>query len=126
MTSERKWRRVLGPIVLRPWESWPFLLAAVCGSVWPLFYLGSAFWAALGFIRLIRRHLRLRFASDHIQKSTQEAQATRAILFRLTDEEIKLFSKHISIELFAEKQTCLRWRVIRNYLRGDVWRKKSS
>lgn len=118
MTSERKWRRVLGPIVRRPWEVWPFLLTALFGALWPIFYLGGAFWAALGFVRLIRQHWTIRCAADRVQKITQDARVTRAILFRLTDEEIQMFSKGASVELFAAKQACLRWRVIQNYLKG--------
>ena len=120
MTSEKKYRRVLGPILKRPWEAWPFMVFAIGGIVWPVLYLCGAIWAALGFYRLIQQHLRLKRAADHIYKRTKDARRTRAILFRLTDEEIEQFSKkQIAIELFAETQDCLRWRVIRTYLRGE-------
>lgn len=115
MTSEKRWRRVLGPIVQRPWEVWPFLLCTLIGILWPIGYLGAAVWAALGFSRLIQQHRRLNKAAAHILKRTQDARATRAILFRLTDQEIEQFSK--GEDLFAQKQTCLRWRIIRNYLK---------
>ncbi|MBX7066569.1 MAG: hypothetical protein K1X28_05010 [Parachlamydiales bacterium] len=126
MTSERKWRRVLGPIIQRPWEAWPFVLFALGGIFWPVFHLCAAFWMAIGFSRLIRQHNRLKKAADRIQQVTHDARRTRAILFRLTDREIEQFSKQDSIELFAAKQTCLRWRVIRLYLTGELWQKKSS
>lgn len=124
MTSEIKWRRVLGPIIQRPWEVWPFLFFMIGSMFWPFLHLCSAFWAGLGFSRLIRQHRRLKKAADQIQKITGDARRTRAILFRLTDEEIECFSKKGSIRLFAAKQTCLRWKVIRMYL-GELWQKKS-
>ncbi|MGB7977808.1 MAG: hypothetical protein WCF19_01450 [Chlamydiales bacterium] len=126
MTSEKSWRRVLGPILRRPWEAWPFLATAGMGIFWPAGYLGSAVWAAIGFGRLIRQHLRLRRAAARILALTQDARIARAILFRLTDEEIRQFAKGVDIGLFAETQTCLRWRVIRNYLKGEAWLKKLS
>lgn len=124
MTSEKKWRRVLGPIIQNPWEVWPFLLCATLGAIWPIGYLGAAFWAGLGFFRLIKQHLILRRAATNILKETQNPLATRAILFRLTDEEIEEFGRGIDIQSFAKEQTCLRWRVIRNYLTGEIWQKK--
>lgn len=116
MTSEKRWRRVLGPILRRPWEAWPFLFCASVGVIWPAGYLGAAFWAALGFSRLIKQHWRLKRAAAKILEKTGDARTTRAILFRLTDEEIEKFSKGMNIELFAQKQNCLRWRVIRKLL----------
>ena len=120
MTSEKRWRRVLGPILRRPWEAWPFLLFILGGAFFPPFYLLGAFWTGLGFYRLIRRHLQLRRAAHQIDQKTQNPRSTRAILFRLTDREIELLSKKMSIELLAEKQNCLRWRIIRAYLKGEV------
>ncbi len=117
MTSEKKWRRVLGPILQRPWEAWPFLLCTLGGAIWPACYLGAAVWSGMGFFRLIRRHIRLRRASGRIFEIVQDARMTRAVLFRLTDDEIEKFSKDEKIEDYAERQGCLRWRVIRNYLK---------
>lgn len=116
MTSEKRWRQILGPIFRRPWEAWPFLLCASIGVIWPVGYLGAAFWAALGFSRLIKQHWRLKQAAVQILEKTGDARTTRAILFRLTDEEIEGFSKGMNIELFAQKQNCLRWRIIRKFL----------
>ncbi len=126
MTSEKKWRRVLGPILQSPWEAWPFLICSSIGIFWSAGYLGAAFWAALGFSRLIKLHWRLKKAAEHLLKLVKEERIARAVLFRLTDEEIFLFSKGVNIGLYAQKQTCLRWQVIRNYLEGKVWPKKSS
>lgn len=124
MTSEKKWRRILGPILQRPWEAWPFLFCALLGPFWAAGYLGAAVWSAVGFSRLIKQHWRLKRAAAIILKETRDPRRTRAILFRLTDAEIKRFSKGEDIDLFAQKQSCLRWRIIRNYLKGDLWLKK--
>lgn len=124
MTSEKKWRRVLGPILQRPWEAWPFLLCNLAGPFFPAGYLGAGLWAALGFVRLIKQHWLLKRAAANILEITQDPRRTRAVLFRLTDEEIERFSKGEDIGLYSAKQNCLRWRVIRNYLKGDLWPKK--
>lgn len=126
MTSEKKYRRILGPIFRRPWEAWPLLLFVLGGSIWPPLYLCASFWIALGFFRLMRHHLRLKRAAALILQKTKDARTTRAVLFRMTDEEIQIFSKkNLSIDLFAKKQNCLRWIVIRHYLEGNLWQKKS-
>jgi hypothetical protein len=124
MTSEKKWRRVLGPIVQRPWEIWPLLIFMGLGIVWQGAYLAATIWVGLGFFRLIQKHRCLRKAAKNILEKTQDQKNGRAILFRLTDDEIKKFAKGQDIELFAEQQTCLRWRILRNYLKGDMWQKK--
>lgn len=122
MTSEKKWRRVLGPILRRPWEAWPFLLFCLAGSLWPVFYWGSALWAGIGFYRLISQHLRLKRAADHIYKKVKDFKRVRAILFRLTDQEIVQFSKNtVCISQFAKNQNCLRWRIIKSYLKGEMY-----
>jgi hypothetical protein len=126
MTSEKKWRRILGPIVQSPWEVWPFLLGALLGAVWPIGYLVAGVWAGLGFFRLIKQHLRLRRASLNLLKEVGKAEIARAVLFRLTDREIKQLSQGVSIHLLCDKQTDLRGRVIRNYLKEGLWQKESS
>jgi len=117
MTSEKKWRRVLGPILQNPWEAWPFLAATLGGVIWPICYWGAAIWAGIGFFRLIRQHQRLKKAAARILEQVKDPRTTRAVLFRLSDEEIGAFSKGEEIREYAEKQTCLRWRIIRKYLK---------
>jgi hypothetical protein len=111
MTAEKRWRRVLGPLVRRPWEIYPFLIGALAGAVWPACYLLCALWAGIGFWRLIRGHLCLSRAAKRLANP-------RAVLFRLTDREIEALAKGLDIENYAKGQTCLRWRIIRMYLRG--------
>ncbi len=117
MTSEKKWRRVLGPIVQRPWEVWPLLVCLAGGVIWPLCYWGATFWMTAGFIRLIRQHYRLRRAAQQISRQVSDPRLIRAILFRLTDAEIEKFSRGEKIEEYAKTQTCLRWKVVKNYMK---------
>ena len=115
MSSEKSWRRVLGPIVRRPWHVWPLFLCLL-GPFFPAIYWMLSFWIALGFYQLIRQHRRLQKAAEEIQKRTKSDRMTRAVLFRLTDQEIERFSKKECIDSYAKDQSCLRWRVIRCYL----------
>lgn len=123
MTSEKKWRRVLGPILQRPWEAWPFILFLAIGVFSPAGYLMASLWTGLGFIRLIGQHRTLNRAANRILEWTQSSKRTRAILFRLTDREIDQFAKGQNIKEYAEAQTCLRWRVIRKYLKENYGKK---
>lgn len=127
MTSEKKWRRVLGPILQRPIEAWPFVVGICVGMIGEIGAMGIlagigywtvAIWTGLGFGRLCWRHWRLRRSAEQILKQVGDARLVRAILMRLTDEEIKRFSKGERVEEYALRQNCLRWRLIRlAYLR---------
>ncbi|MBI5272758.1 MAG: hypothetical protein HY861_02100 [Chlamydiia bacterium] len=115
MTSDRWWRRAFGPIVRHPWEVWVLLLCLIAGSIVPAFHLMTAVWIGGGLVRLIHLHIRLRRAGDHLLKKVNAARA-RAILFRLTDAEIQMLARGGDVVVYAQKQTCLRWRLIRSYL----------
>lgn len=112
MSSEKKWRRVLGPIFVRPWEIWPFFLSIAIGSFFSFAYFIGACLSMVGFYRLIRQHGRLKRASRQILRYVKQADVVRAILLRLTDAEIVLFSKGENIEDYRRRQRCLRWRLI--------------
>ena len=117
MTSEKKWHRTFGPMIQRPWEIWPFFCLIVGASFFPSLYWGAAVWLSIGFYRLIRQHRRINLAarrlSERIEISQNHYDRVRAILFRLTDHEIDLFSSGENVQIYAEKQNCLRWRLIR-------------
>ncbi|MDP1608345.1 MAG: hypothetical protein Q8L98_03410 [Chlamydiales bacterium] len=117
-TSNVKWRRVLGPIVQRPWEVFFFfgacLIGAFLGSFWPAISL-----LAVAFIRLSRQHLKFRRAANTLSKAIAKPEHIRAVLFRLTDEEIKKLSQGE----FIQHDGSLRHRMIQRYLIDD---KKNS
>lgn len=127
MTSEAKWRRVLGPILQRPAECWPFifLLAGGLVSEWISLYFdlvdwmggvcfwGALLWVGIGFGRLIRQHWVLRRAGERLLAILKEKKTVRAVLFRLTDEEIDRFARDEKITEYVQNQKCLRWKVLR-------------
>lgn len=105
-SSEKKWRRVLGPVLKRPWEAWATLGVAAMGFFWPLLPI---FWLGWGFWRLIRQHRRLAVAARVLQGRLKDQKKVRAVLFRLTDQEIRELAKG----RYPEEDQTLRWRLIR-------------
>lgn len=93
MTSKNRWRRVIGPIIRRPWEVWPFLIFSWAGPFFPLAFLGAALWAAIGFWRLALGHLTLKKAGEKLGEKIKDARKIRSILVRLTDREIEMLAK---------------------------------
>lgn len=118
MTSEVKWRRILGPIVRRPWEIWPLFIFLILGVFSPLFYWGASIWLIFGFTRLIRNHTTLNRAGNEILKHLPDLKLMRSVLLRLTDEEIQGFAKGRDFLATAKNRNCLRWRIINCYLRS--------
>jgi hypothetical protein len=113
LVSEKWWRRAFGPIVRRPFEVWGFFIAMALGMVFPLANLAGALCLSAGFWRLIRLHWKMRRAGKNLDKAVSDKKTARAILMRLTDAEIDLFSKGVDLVAYANRQRCLRWRLIR-------------
>jgi hypothetical protein len=113
LVSEKWWRRAFGPIVRRPLEVWGFFIAMVFGMVFPWANLAGALVVGAGFWRLMRQHHRMRRAGKNLMSAVSDRRVVRAILVRLTDREIDLFSKGVRIAAYADRQECLRWRLIR-------------
>lgn len=109
-TSEKKWRRALGPIVQRPMEVWLFLLFAAYSSFFGSFLLlaGLLF---LGFFRLAFRHRRLQKAIKTLSSQVSSPRIQRAILLRLTDQEIQTLSQGKQLQ----SDGSLRFRIIQYY-----------
>lgn len=107
-TSESRFRRVLGPILRRPWEVWPFLGFCFAGSFFPEAFLGASLWAALGFMRLARGHWVLRRAGEKLAGEVGDVRVARAILVRLSDPEIEKVARSETVG-----DASLRWRLIR-------------
>ncbi len=114
MTSEKPWRRVLGPIVRSPWEIWPLLIFCILGPFMPLFFLLASLWLLLGFCRLIQGHLVLKKAGQTLFKKGFSKEKIRHILFRLTNDEIQKLAKGKDL---LEEPT-LRWQLLNLYLRA--------
>ena len=111
-TSHAKWRRVFGPIVKRPWEAALFLGVLALGSLFGNF-IPATVLLSFAFIRLITQHNRMRRAAKMLMEEVKEIKKVRAILLRLTDEEIKRLSNGKSL---VDDQS-LRFRAINLYRR---------
>jgi hypothetical protein len=112
LTSEKWWRRAFGPIVQRPWEVWGLFVGLLAALVSPWGSFVGALWIGLGFLRLIRLHRKMRRAAKNLMAEVGSVKGTRAILVRLTDREIDLFSRGENLFAYAKQQKCLRWRLI--------------
>jgi hypothetical protein len=113
MTSEKSWRRALGPIVRRPWEVWPLLMFSLLGPFLPIAFLFAAIWIGLGFFRLTKGHLVLKKASQALRKKGYSTEKVRHILFRLMDSEIQDLASGRELV----KKENLRGQLINIYLR---------
>lgn len=137
-TSSKSYRRYLAPLVEYPYEGQLllalFVLAfvvdivalfsgyegALSASMWwkalPLSYLGYL------LVKLTSRHKTFRTCLDNLQQTVKCEKVANAIIYRLTDEEIALFSEHPEkIASYAQDQQdrSLRWRLIfRAYFAG--------
>lgn len=130
MTAENRVRQVLGPIIDRPWEVWPFIICLGSGSLaslgigtWEgadlislLSYLLAFVWLGLGLIRLIRGHWLLQKASQQLIQMGCSDSLARTVLFRLTDEEIQKLAKGEPIL----KRDSLRERLVRSLLSRSI------
>lgn len=110
LSSPVKWRRVLGPIVRRPWEVFLFF-AALCLGIFSGQFLPAAILLFGAFLRLGLQHRRLSRAAKTLRRVASEKKIP-AILLRLTDREIAKLSDG---KMFEEDGS-LRHRIIRFYL----------
>lgn len=112
MSSDKKWRRVFGPIIQSSWEIWPLLFFGGLSwiSNWGFFL--SALWLLFGFFRLIRSHTILNRAASHLMKDLLDVRKVRAILVRLSDEEIVRFARGDDFIKYVRNRNCLRWKAI--------------
>ena len=107
-SSEKKWRRVLGPIIKRPWEVWGFLGSLLLALFFDWGVHLALFWICTGFSRLTIQHLRRFRACKNLKKQGQDNTKIRAILFRLTDQEIRQLAKGETLK----SDDTLRWRLL--------------
>lgn len=123
--SSKKMRRWLGPIFSKPNESFTLIIMTSI-SILSDFLLGQNAWAYLFFktlpllylmglgLRLIATRLHYKRAANKLERLLKNPQKARYVLYRLTEEEIKRFSRWRlkSIQKYVKKQKELRWRVI--------------
>jgi hypothetical protein len=121
LTSSAKWRQVIGPLFRQPKEA--FLLMLLIGfgavlqvmeAVWDhsfgssgCFFTAAVLSFGLG-ARLFWMRTRFNRAARQLAPRLRDSSKVRAVLFRLTDEEIIQLASGKSV---GEKKD-LRWRVI--------------
>jgi hypothetical protein len=108
-SSPKRWRATLGPIVKRPWEIWVWIGMLAGGMFWSAGFFLAACWSFMGLWRLIRQHMRRNSAANTLMKKLQSPKAARAVLFRMTDQEIRTLARG----KWVEGDESLRWRLIR-------------
>lgn len=117
-TSERAYRRILGPIVRRPWEVWPLLILFFAGIFSPFFHILASALIVFAFLRLIRGHWILKKAFRHLLPFVKGEREARAVLFRLMDCEIIALAKG-KLALKGEENS-LRRRALKRYWKEVV------
>lgn len=108
-SSEKKWRRVYGPIVKKPRELWILWFFVLSGNFHVLGWIAAQAWITVGVYRLTVQHLRRNKAIGTLQKAGHCEKSARAILLRLTDKEIRGLAK--GEKLLGDDS--LRWRLLR-------------
>lgn len=121
LTSTSKWRKVLGPLFQRPSESLLWVGVVLAGSILQIFdSLWDTHWSDFCFLmaallilffgfRLFRMRWQIKVAAEKLIPFLKNPEKVRAVLFRLTDEEIDRLAKGQGIQEKAD----LRWRLIR-------------
>ena len=110
--SPSRWRRALGPLWRSPHEVRLFLLSLLMGLFAPAIPL------SLGAFLLMRRlflERTIRRARRHLFPFVKERRSLMPFLMRLTDKEIRLFSKkdHDAHAQYMASQNSLRWKQIK-------------
>lgn len=127
-TARSSFRRFLGPLAQSSMEAGLFVLILILLVLLDIFLLAfgfdagyrSAQWlklvpagiAVYGLLRLLRRQQLFHHCLEKLQ--ILYGNHAMAVIYRLTDSEIELFSGSTDREIrdYALKQTTLRWRVI--------------
>jgi hypothetical protein len=132
LTSSSSFRRTLGAVIQHKWEVlvfFSFVFSAVISQFMFLNSLSIFLWfcsflfLSLGLIRLFFLKLVLKKAHILISKYVKNNKKALFVLFRCSDEEIKMFSK-ISMKEFTQyvdskKHSSIRWKIIYNsYLKN--------
>ena len=113
-TSKYAWRRNLGPLFQKQWESFFFLFSIILLVIAPLFspektlilYFPALFFTLFTSFRLIKNQWIVSRALKHLRKTVSNPEI---ILEMLTDDEITKFALKKENEI---DRTSLRWKQI--------------
>lgn len=118
-TSNSALIRWLGPIFQASWESMLFVLTLALILVVDIFTLNSPVYMEMMWLKLIPLVLILfglaRLAWKHHIFNQALSKTSNEMIYRLTDEEIRLFAKSTpqQIEEYISKQDSLRWKCMK-------------
>ena len=107
-TSPKRWRQVLGPLLRRPWEPWLFLITFALGMFSEIALIASLCVLTVGFWRLIAQHRRRSRAAHTLLRTLHHPKIVRAVLFRMTDAEIRTLAKN----QMPPPDNTLRWKLL--------------
>jgi hypothetical protein len=130
LTADRSWRRVLGPLFRTPREALWLVVFLITGSFLQLLeaFLGYPFFSQGWFLsaalccltwgmRLARTRLHMLRAYQRLIPRVRDPNKIRALLLRLTDQEIETLASGKDLKITDE----LRWTLIKAaYLRDDL------
>lgn len=131
-SANSQFRRFLGPVVQSSQETLFFILLLGVIFIASLALLTMETWAShtwilglqlmpililgLAFMRLCRHHLILRQCRQKLNELYQSEQTAQHVLYRLTDQEIRLFSrfpiKQIRDFVLDQQEERFRWRFL--------------
>jgi len=129
LTSTSSFRRIFGPIVRYSWEGWFFVSSLFCSFLFNWFFLFFdkvmlAFFSSLciflsfslmvvGLVRLLKTRIIFKKTYKRLDEITNKALA---VMVRLSDGEIKMFSKMKSSQIYKyiaeESEKSLRFKII--------------
>jgi hypothetical protein len=115
LTSTKRWRFWLGPLLTATWEVILFFIVMLMSIVMmqPLLLVTML---GLFAARLIYRHRVFRHAYKHLIDVVGDRRLAMAVMYRFTDEEIRLFAQlnasEIKVFIHSHKAKTLRWRSI--------------
>ncbi len=102
--SKRRWRRILGPIICRPWEVWTLMGAMLAGAWLPAIPLALV---VIGFTRLGWRHRQLRRCVRWLYSKV--GSRAWSVAYRLTDREVVAAARSR-----LKGDGSLRWQMLRS------------
>jgi hypothetical protein len=121
MTAKSSFRKYLGPIFQKSWESYLFLTLLIVSFVLQVvvsptivFFLLPWIYFAFLAARLLFLRVKLHKCQKRLKKLLFKKEDALPVAIRLTDQEILYFAKNSEekIREYIAKQHSLRWKVL--------------
>lgn len=116
-TSKNRWRRSFGPLFHAAWESTLTLILCTLAFALEMCFphhqgLALLLPVSLAGVLLLRLWHRHAVVAKALRSLSRVTRWPIPLLVRLTDEEIEMCAQGVDIKAYAQKQDCLRWRMI--------------